>query len=328
MFMIIPGSCMFVADMLLPEHPSICDEIENSSSVLNITCCFITCVCQKMAVVSVYRSPSTELSVGLYDLRQYLSKLFVITQHVILAGDFNIGVLKDSAARDQYCNLLCDFQLTQLVDSPSRVTEYSSSLVDHVLCTPSVGVSSVAQATGLSDHRVQIADFVVTVQRRTTTSRWVRSFRSCKWDIVKEKLQCIPWSTMEDFEDVEDVWAFFSTVVFTCLNKHFPLRKVSCKYSKHHTPWFSEDIKKAIQQKNKARRVAEHSGNPDDLSLHRKLKNSQKTLVQSAKLEYLQDVLRQSHKSPNMASKLWEQVDGVIGRKKSQKLVVNYPWIK
>ena len=63
----LPGSCMFVADMLLPEHPPICDEIEKSSSTLNITCCFITCASQKMAVVSLYRLPSTKLSVGLYD---------------------------------------------------------------------------------------------------------------------------------------------------------------------------------------------------------------------------------------------------------------------
>ena len=99
------------------------------------------------------------------------------------------------------------------------------------------------------------------------------------------------------------------------MDKHFPLRKVSCKYSRRHTPWFSEDIKKAIQQKNKARRVAEHSGNPDDFS------NSLKTLVRSAKLEHLQDVLRQSRKFPHMASKLWEQVNEIIGRKKLQKLV-------
>ena len=41
---------MFVADMLLPEHPPICDDIEKLSSVFNITCCLITCGFQKMAV--------------------------------------------------------------------------------------------------------------------------------------------------------------------------------------------------------------------------------------------------------------------------------------
>ena len=85
-------------------------------------------------------------------------------------------MLKESAAKDQYCNLLSDFQLTQLVDSPSRVTEYSSSLVDHVWCSPSVCVSSVAQATRLSDHHAQIADFAITVQCSPTAYRWVRSF--------------------------------------------------------------------------------------------------------------------------------------------------------
>ena len=55
--------------------------------------------------------------------------------------------------------------------------------------------------------------------------------------------------------------------------------------------------------------------------MYRKLKNSLKTLVRSAKLEYLQDVLKQSRKFPHMASKLWEQVNEIIGRKKSHKLV-------
>ena len=94
----------------------------------------------------------------------------VVTQHVVLVGDFNMDMLRESAAKDQYSNLLCDFQRTQLVDSPSRVTEYSSSLIDHVLCTPGDCVSSVTQATGLSDHHAQIADFAITVQRPPTTS--------------------------------------------------------------------------------------------------------------------------------------------------------------
>ena len=71
---------------------------------------------------------------------------YVVTQHMH-AGDFNFDVLKESAAKGHYCNLLCDFQLTQLVDYPSWVMEYASSLIGHVLCTLSVCVSSVAQAT-------------------------------------------------------------------------------------------------------------------------------------------------------------------------------------
>ena len=48
-------------------------------------------------------------------VRFYPNCSYVVTQH---AGDFNLDVLKESAAKDQYCNVLCDFQLTQLVASP------------------------------------------------------------------------------------------------------------------------------------------------------------------------------------------------------------------
>ena len=82
--------------------------------------------------------------------------------HGIAVGIAIAGVANNCGPRLKPCRVNPHFRVT------FSLGHYRSS----VLCTPSVYVSSVAQATGLSDHRVQIADFAVTVQRPTTTSRW------------------------------------------------------------------------------------------------------------------------------------------------------------
>ena len=68
--------CLFQI-LLSPEHPPVCDEIELSCSVLNVTC-FIKSCQHKLAIVSCYQSPSTDFAIGLSDLCEVLNLLFNI----------------------------------------------------------------------------------------------------------------------------------------------------------------------------------------------------------------------------------------------------------
>ena len=60
--------------------------------------------------------------------------------------------------------ICCVILVYSSVTGPSRVTDTSSTLIDHIVSTPVVSMLSVKQAIGLSDHRVQIADIDVVVQ--------------------------------------------------------------------------------------------------------------------------------------------------------------------
>ena len=67
-------------------------------------------------------------------------------------------------------------------------------------------------------------------------------------------------TTMEEFDNIEDVWTFFSTIINWYLDQHFPMKRISCRSSKRHTPWLSDDIIAAIRKKHKAKHVAEKTG--------------------------------------------------------------------
>ena len=319
----LPGSCMFIPTILSPEHPPLCDDIERSCMALNVSCCFVTCKNLKLAVVSFYRSPSTKYGVVLDDFCQVLSRLLLSVRHVILAGDVNIDLFADSAAKAAYNDLLIDFRLRQLILEPSRVTDTSSTLIDHIICTVDLPVLDIQQAVGLSDHRVQIVDFDIVIQRSPAEFRWIRPFRHCCWGTIRSSLSTALWSTMNVFDDVNDMWGFFYGIILSCLNAHVPMKTVYCKYSKRPTPWITPEILAAICEKNKAKRIAEHSGDAGNITRYKRLKNRLKSDVRAAKLTYLSSLLQQSRKSPHLSARLWSEVNEVIGRRKSRESVID-----
>ena len=71
------------------------EEIGDSLTSLNASCCFVSCSRWKLAVACLYSSPSTCVSVGLDDFCQLLSKLSLCSQHIVLAGDLNINLMSD-----------------------------------------------------------------------------------------------------------------------------------------------------------------------------------------------------------------------------------------
>ena len=73
----LPGACMFLSSTLAPTMNGLCEEIEAIPVVLNtyVCCCFIPCKSQTVAVLSLYRSPSTSV-------QSALAILHVLSPHI------------------------------------------------------------------------------------------------------------------------------------------------------------------------------------------------------------------------------------------------------
>ena len=157
---LLPGSCMFVSSTLSPEHPSICDEAEQVCSLLNVACCIVTCRHHRIAVMSVYRSPSVSGTTCIAELKSVLLLLSSRVHTVVMAGDLNINLLStiDSITR-AYSDLLTDFQLAQHIMDATPVCGSSATLIDHIVSTSALDVVNSFQASGISDHRIQVVDF-------------------------------------------------------------------------------------------------------------------------------------------------------------------------
>ena len=177
--------------------------------------------------------------------------------------------------------------------------------------------------SGVSDHRVQIAEFDIQILCCFPDTRHVRAFRRCNWHDIFCCLSTAPWSAMEMFDDVNDMWEFFCSILYQCLDCYVPLKKIHCKYSKRHTPWLTDELLSKIYAKNKAKRLAEHSKDPSDISQYKTVKNKLKSAIRSAKLDYLRSLLCRARHTPQFAADLWSEINDTVGHPKKQAPVLD-----
>ena len=90
------------------------------------------------------------------------------------------------------------------------------------MSTSDITVSFTTQATGLSDHYVQIAVFDITVQRSVSEFWWIRPFRNCYWESLRNCLFMAPWMVMDSFDNIDDTWDYFSGLLNYCLDSYVP----------------------------------------------------------------------------------------------------------
>lgn len=69
-------------------------------------------------------------------------------------GDFDICLLnKQNNYCKSYCNMLTMYNLKQIINEPTRITDCTKSLIDHIICnTEDKIIKSGVISTGLSDH--------------------------------------------------------------------------------------------------------------------------------------------------------------------------------
>ena len=82
-----------------------------------------------------------------------------------------------------------------------------------MICSQDISVSNITQASEVSDHRIQIVEFKITPTQITIPCRLVHSLNKCCWDDVCSCLSRAPWSVLNIFDDIDDMWGFFITLL-------------------------------------------------------------------------------------------------------------------
>ena len=109
--------------------------------------------------ISIYRPPNTDLNKFNTNLLNLLEKLNEFDKKkqkkIFLAGDLNIDLLKHEQhpTTDDFLNTLMSFGYLPTISRPTRVTDYSSTLIDNIFTNSSESVSSAHIVySDISDH--------------------------------------------------------------------------------------------------------------------------------------------------------------------------------
>nr|XP_053634209.1 uncharacterized protein LOC128689774 [Cherax quadricarinatus] len=171
-----------------------------------------------------YRPPTQDQF--LEDFSRVLSGVESNCETIIL-GDFNICFQQqNNGLCKRYKQILGLNSYTQLINKPTRITQFSATLIDHILCNRAENISqSGIITTGLSDH------FIIYCTRKITRDRIglhrtikMRSTRNYSKETLVNRLHNCDWTEITSCTDVNDAWEKFKTMFTTILNNIAPVK--------------------------------------------------------------------------------------------------------
>jgi hypothetical protein len=84
-----------------------------------------------VCIITIYRSPSGNFNYFLQNLNKVLQSLYTPALHIIICGDINKNYLVENEQKRQIQNLLLMYNLTGIVNFPTRINTVSASAIDN-----------------------------------------------------------------------------------------------------------------------------------------------------------------------------------------------------
>lgn len=98
----------------------------------------------------VYRPPTSQIHEFLETVEETLMYVIPICDEVIFSGDININLIDaESSNTRNFLSILDTFQLRQLINEPTRITANCASLIDVMVCSQGIRITSSGVQGGL-----------------------------------------------------------------------------------------------------------------------------------------------------------------------------------
>ena len=290
-------------------------------------------------IVNVYRSPSNKESEFITLIEAVLQKLERFSRkHVLLVGDFNIDLIKHK--NDIHCQNLIDTAsqhgFIQVASRPTRITDHSATLIDHVYTNNIEKTASCNIVTiDLSDHLATLTTISLEkVHERRNLKHSLGS--NCQGNNNNRRLYGETCDTMfttliadEQWEDVfelsnaSDKYTKFSEIYLKHYDTAYPINTKSRPRRRNERqapkPWILPWLENACARKNRLYKVFVKEPTTDNKSTYKKMDDFCTKHCGIAKAKYRKKYFEQ-HKSNS--KKQWEMINHLLNRKRKNDSMI------
>ena len=278
-----------------------------------------------VVVGGIYRHPKSNINHFNTALNEIISQINDNTLAIVL-GDVNINLLsEDNDKVNTYLNNYLTKNFIPCITLPTRITDHSISLIDHIFIkTPKKLIQNKCSSGNLivdiSDHLPNFS--FLDIQTKSIKDRpFTRLFTDNKIKLFKEGL--ITENVLiedSDLSDVDTAYNIFSNNYFNLFNKYFPYIKQSRKSFKDK-PFITKGIKVSIKHKNKL--FKKYLDNPSDVNevAWKTFRNKTNAIIKKVQENYYKNIIN-SHS--NDSKNLWKTFGNILNKnKQSHKRIVN-----
>ena len=259
---------------------------------------------------AAYRPPNCPVNCFIEDFTDKYIKALTIGKEIIVAGDLNCDLLKinlDSTALVDLCTAL---NLKQLISTPTRVTEHSSTLIDVIMTSNSDVVSkSGVLETCISDHFVVYLSLNLKLPKPPPKFVCARSYRHYNPAVFNGDLSLVQWEQMYLIDDVNEKLDFFNGRFLNILEVHAPIKNMRMR--NRRSPFVNKEIKALMSSRDTLHKIARRSNDILDWERYRSFRGKVKSKLKEAERDHVQKEI----KTNNNKQSLWKTIRGCLPRK-------------
>ena len=232
-----------------------------------------------------------------------------------MTGDFNIDLLRNTDER--LSKIFQDAGLEQIVKCPTRVSEGTETLIDHVYTThPHRIIDIKVPVYGLTNHYpVCFVHKAGRGKQRKNRHESItyRNFKHFCQEAFLNDLNTAPWSLLDVFDDVNEKLDTWNSLFMSIVDQHAPIVTRRVK-NKEENEWITPEILEQIRIRDQLKSCAKS----DVLArtMYKQTRNHVVKLIASAKSNYFkQKIMENKHDVKN----LWKVSKRVAPTKPTKK---------
>lgn len=237
-------------------------------------------------VAVAYRIPSANLGACIEYFDDLLASITPLYDDIFVLGDLNVDLLNSN----QLENCFSAYDFKQLINEPTRVTQFSSTLIDVIFTNKLDDIidSGVINADLVSDHSLIYCTLNLNVSYKIPKFITYRNFKTFSYDKFSADLSQMPWDNILYINDINEKVIFLNNFILLLFDKHAPLK--TSFISKPYAPWLTPHIKDLMRERNKALSKFKKSKTMEDWLNYKQLRNWTVSTIRREKTAYLNHI--------------------------------------
>lgn len=231
----------------------------------------------------------------IFDNRENLQPVFenLLSKYseILITGDFNTNMLVNNNKTEDFRNFINEFDITNF---SSQATHFAYHIrnsvptcIDLLLTNRADDVLKFSQIDmpGVSNHDMIFFTHNFPTAETQNHSYFIRDYCSMDSSSVLNRIAAHPWEYFYSLTTANDLVDYFNKFIIDLFETYVPLKEIVVKNKEH--PWFTDEIRTAINQRNIAHRIWFRSRTAESHQSFRNLRNKVNALTKTAKLSYV-----------------------------------------
>ena len=276
----------------------------------------------------IYRPPGGKLD-SFYDaFFPVIDRINSENRPCYIVGDFNIDLLNTSNKNggNVFVNRMFSNGFCPRIDRPTRVTENTATLIDHIFSN--VHNNSTMSGIWTADIADHLPVYITlpysftkneykNMKRNTVVAKRIYTENNCAR--FKNELGCQDWTEIVNSEGANNKFDHLIKTIEVLHNTCFPLVNVKINQISDSKPWISKTLLNSVKKKNNLYKNYLKTKSEAQLSKYKIYKNKLQLIIRNAEKQYYSDKITECR--GNM-SKTWKVLNNIIvGKKQKQRKI-------